>query len=125
MIQTNGESKLSFNWSTAIRNWALVSLLTYEQSIKIGAFFSRNNLKIKNSLKITIKHYYSEMYLLHEEVLSLSFRYAQRQPFIPFIYQDIEERRWHISNKKDNVKNSSQSKKDTFSTVHIQPDLID
>ena len=67
-----------------MRNWALVGLLVYKQSIEIGAYFKEHFFVEKTSLKITFKHHLSEMLLLHEKVQHLSFHYAQRQTSFPF-----------------------------------------
>ena len=62
LIQTNGESQLGIILSTTIRNWSLVGLLMYEQSIELGAFFFSRKILFfrKTSLKITYKHHLSK-----------------------------------------------------------------
>ena len=94
----------------------------YEQSIEIVAFFQGKIFLSKNLAKITFKHHLSEMYLLHDKDQPLSFHNATRQPSFPMFYhyQVIEESRWQMSKKYDNVKHSYQSENDTFSTVYIQ-----
>ena len=93
----------------------------YEQLIEIGAFFNEKYFfEKKTSLKITVKHHLSEMYLLLEKAKPLSYHDAQRQPSFPLIYRVIEERKMLISKKYDNVKHSLQSENYTFSTVHSQ-----
>ena len=56
---------------------------------------------------------------MHVKAQPLPAHYAQQKPSFSFIYGVIDERRKGIT-KNDNVKHSSQSGKDTFSTVHTQ-----
>ena len=114
LIQTDVESQLGIDWSTTIRNCALVSHLMFEQSIELGVFFKENYFFEKPRSKS------------HFNIIYQKCTYCMKRstPFLPvcrttalifFIYQVIEERR-----KYDNVKHSYRSKNDTISTVFIQ-----
>ena len=59
------------------------------------------------------------MYLLHEKDQSLSFQYAKWQSSFPLLYRVIEERKWQMRKKYDNVKHSYLSKNVTFSTIYL------
>ena len=92
-----------------MRIFAPVGLLIYEQSIEKDALFLRKNVVVffgKNSLKITFKHYLSEMYLLHEKAQPLSFHYAQGSPHFP-CFTELLEKEYGI--RKNMI---------TLSTVH-------